>query len=309
VALLLILSIFAGKIVAKTGDWEITKGQEEIILLQYHFSPETFEIFRKYYGKKISEIKKKIYENSIAVGKLPSCEVSSQTFSEYGIECKAENLSIKKINIYQIVKKAATKFGLIIPKIVVKNTIIPNAAAAGPTARFGTVMITTGIMNQLEEDELLSVIGHEMSHLKSHDPLIMSSLSSLELLLRFYVFLPYITSFGVIGFWVYFIFAIGLIYFFGKFLEGRADLDSAKIIGQPKVMAEALRKIGFRRLFPLFKREPEFRDYRRTEWLRFDPHPPAYHRIGQLEKIENPNKIEHTFLKTIKDNISAFLNP
>jgi heat shock protein HtpX len=129
----------------------------------------------------------------------------------------------------------------------------------------------------------------------------------LEFLMRFYVFLPYIALFGLLFFWVYFIVAIGLIYFFGKFLEGRADLDSAKVIGQPKVMAEALRKIGFKRLFPLYKREPEFSGYRRTEWLRFDPHPPTYHRIAQLDSLKEPEKIKHTFFRTVKENLKSFL--
>ena len=301
------LSILSGKIVAKSGDWEINEKQQEIILLQYHFSLEKFEKFRKNYAKNISEIRKKIYEESIATGKQVNCQTSSKTFSEYGIECRPENLSVKRINIYEIVKKAATKFGLQTPKIVVRNTIIPNAAAAGPTAGLGTVLITTGILSQLEEDELLSVIGHEMSHLKNHDPVVMSSMTSTEFLVRFYVVLPIIANLGIIVFWGYFILAIGLIYFFGKFLEGRADLDSAKVIGQPKVMAEALKKIGFRRLFPLNKREPEFKGYRRSEWLRFDPHPPAYHRIAQLESLKEPEKIEHTLLRTIKENIKGFL--
>ncbi len=307
VTLMFVLAIFSGKIVARSGHWNITEDQQEIILLQYYFSPEKFEDFRKKYAKNISEIRKRIYENSIATGKPPDCEVSSRIFSAYGIDCKAENLSVKRVNIYQIVKRAAEKFGLPTPKIVVSNTIIPNAAAAGPSASLGTVMITTGILTQLEEDELLSVLGHEMSHLKAHDPLVMSSLSSMEFLLRFYVFLPYITYFGLLSFWIYFIVAIGLIYFFGKFLEGRADIDSAKVIGQPKVLAEALRKIGFKRLFPLYKREPEFKGYRRSEWLRFDPHPPAYYRIAQLETIKEPEKIKHTFLRTIKENIKGFL--
>ena len=162
-----ILSILSGKIVAKSGDWKISKEKQELILLQYHFSPETFESFRKKYGKNITEIKRRIYETSVAVGKLPDCMVSSKIFSDYGLNCNAENLSVKRINVYQIVKKAAEKFYLTLPKIVVKNTIIPNAAAAGPNASLGTVLITTGILNQLEEDELLSVIGHEMSHLKA----------------------------------------------------------------------------------------------------------------------------------------------
>ena len=309
VGLVFTLSFFSGKIVARGGHWKITEDRQEILLLQYHFSPEKFEEFRKKYAQKISEIRKRIHETSIASGKPIDCETASGIFSAYGIDCKPENLSVKRVNLFQIVKKAADKFGLSMPKIVVMNSIIPNAAAAGPSPGLGTIMVTTGIMTQLEEDELFSVIGHELSHLKAHDPLVMSSLSSAEFLLRFYVFLPsgYLFFFGFLSFWIYFLVAIGLIYFFGKFLESRADLDSAKVIGQPKVMAEALRKIAFRRLFPLHKREPAFRGYRRSEWLRFDPHPPAYFRIAQLEGLEEPEKIKHTFLKSIKDALKGFL--
>jgi heat shock protein HtpX len=189
----------------------------------------------------------------------------------------------------------------------VVNTIIPNAAAAGPSPRLGSIMVTTGIMTQLEEDELLSVVGHELSHLKAHDPMVMFALSSAEYLLRFYVFLPYLFALGFFSYWIYFAAAIGLIYFFGKFLEGRADLDSAKMIGQPKVMAEALRKLAFKRLFPLYKREPAFRGYRRSEWLQFDPHPPAYFRIARLEGLQEPEKVKHTFIKSIKDSLTGFL--
>jgi heat shock protein HtpX len=301
------LSILSGKIISKSGDWKITEDQQEIILLQYSFSPEKFKDFKERYSKNISTIRKKIYDISVAFGKEPSCQLSSEIFSEYGIDCKSENLSVKRLNVFQIVKKAASKFNLSIPTIVVRNTIIPNAAAAGPYVGLGTVMITTGILTQLDEDELVNVIGHEMSHLKAHDPLVMSTLSSLEFLIRFYVVLPYFALVGIIGFWFYFMFAIGLIYFFGKFLEGRADLDSAKVLGQPKILAEALRKIGFRRLFPLNKREPEFKGYRRSEWLRFDPHPPAYHRIATLDNLKEPEKIKHTFLRTVKNNIKGLL--
>ncbi len=307
VGLAFALSIFSGKLVARGAHWKITEDRQEILLLQYNFSPEKFKKFRKEYAQKISEIRKKIHETSIAVGKPIDCKNASGIFSAYGIECEPQNLSVKRVNLFQIVKKAADKFRLSMPKIVVTNSIIPNAAAAGPSPGLGTIMVTTGILTQLEEDELSSVIGHELSHLKAHDPLVMSSLSSMEFLLRFYVFLPYLFFFGFISFWIYFLAAIGLIYFFGKFLESRADLDSAKMIGQPKVMAEALRKIAFKRLFPLYKREPAFRGYRRSEWLRFDPHPPAYFRIAQLEDLEEPEKIQHTFLKSIKDSLKGFL--
>ena len=302
-----LLALFSGKFLARSGNWRVTEDQPEIHLLQYNFSPDKFEEFRRKHGKKIPAIRKRIYEATIAAGKSIDCETAGQIFAHYDIDCEVEDFSVKRVNLFQIVKKAAKDFDLPIPEIVVANTIIPNAAAAGPSPSLGTIMVTTGIMTQLEEDELASVVGHELSHLKAHDPLVMFGLSSAEFLLRFYVLWPYLFFFGFYSYWLYFVVALGLIYFFGKFLEGRADLDSAKIIGQPKVMAEALRKIAFRRLFPLEKREPAFRGYRRWEWLRFDPHPPAYFRIARLEGLQEPDKIKHTFLRSIKDSLTGFL--
>ncbi|MCP8304985.1 MAG: M48 family metalloprotease [archaeon] len=307
VGLSFVLVLFSGRLMARSGNWEITKDQPEIHLLQYHFSPDRFEEFRKKYVKRIPEIRKGIYEATFAAGKPIDCETAGKVFARYGIDCKSEDFTVKKVNLYQIVRKASNIFGLPMPRIVVINTIVPNAAASGPSPRLGTIMVTTGIMTQLEEDELLSVVGHELSHLKAHDPLVMFSLFSMEYLLRIYVLFPYLFFFGFISFWLYFVAAIGLIFFFGKFLEGRADLDSAKMIGQPKVMAEALRKIAFMRLFPLYKREPAFRGFRRSEWLQFDPHPPAYFRIARLEGLQEPEKIKNTFLKSIKETFRGFL--
>jgi heat shock protein HtpX len=301
------LSLFSGKLIARSGDWKITEEKPEIHLLQYNFPPEKFEEFREKHAGRIPEIRKEIYEATIAADKPIECETAGKVFAKYGIDCDEEDFVVKKVNLYQIVEKAADMFDLPMPEVVVANTIVPNAAAAGPTSRLGTVLVTTGIMTQLEEDELLNVVGHELSHLKNHDPIVMSSLSSAEFLLRFYVFWPYLFFFGFYSFWLYFIVAMGLIYFFGKFLEGRADLDSAKMIGQPVVMAEALRKIAFRWLFPLRKREAAFRGHRRIEWLRFDPHPPAYFRIARLEGLREPTKIKHTLLQSIKDSLKGFL--
>ncbi|MDH5376681.1 MAG: M48 family metalloprotease, partial [Candidatus Bathyarchaeota archaeon] len=219
-----LLALFSGKLIARTGNWKITEDQPEIHLLQYNLSPDEFEEFRKKHAKEIPEIRKEIYEATVAAKKPIDCETAGKVFANYGVDCEPKDFSVKKVNLFQIVKKASNDFGLSMPKIVVANTIIPNAAAAGPSPRLGTIMVTTGIMTQLEEDELLSVVGHELSHLKAHDPLVMFSLSSAEYLLRFYVFWPYLFYFGILSFWIYFLVAIGLIYFFGKFLESRADL-------------------------------------------------------------------------------------
>jgi heat shock protein HtpX len=145
------------------------------------------------------------------------------------------------------------------PKIVVSNTILPNAAASGPSPSRGLVLITTGLLVQLEEKEILSVVGHEFGHLKGRDPLLLYGLSSAEFLFRFYVllnFFPVIFSsflFFIIYIWVVFT----AIFFIAKFFEARADLTSAIVMGQPEVLAGALEKIGFQRL--LFERTPSFR--------------------------------------------------
>ena len=77
------------------------------------------------------------------------------------------------MNVHELVKKIADRFGFSMPKIVVSNTMVPNAAAAGPSPSRGVVLLTTGILVQLEEDEILSVLGHEFGHLKGRDPLIL----------------------------------------------------------------------------------------------------------------------------------------
>jgi heat shock protein HtpX len=66
-------------------------------------------------------------------------------------------------------------------------------------------------------------------------------------------------------------------------------------------LAEALEKIGFRRL--QFERAPS---YRVQEWLSWDPHPPIYFRVDRLEKMRNPEKAEHPLLQSIKDVIKGF---
>ena len=94
-----------------------------------------------------------------------------------------------------------------------------------------------------------------------------------------------------------------LIYFIAKFFEARADILSAIIIGQPKVLAKALEKIGFKRL--LNERVPAFRI---QEWISMEPHPPIYFRVGRLEKLETPVKIKHPLIQSAKDVTRGFLS-
>jgi heat shock protein HtpX len=108
----------------------------------------------------------------------------------------------------------------------------------------------------------------------------------------------FFTYFGLF----YLLFILFAIYFVAKFFEARADLESAIKIGNPKDLAGALRKIGFRRL------EVERTHAARVqEWITWNPHPPTYFRIARLENFgEKPVEVKHTFIQSAKDCIRGF---
>lgn len=301
------VSLLSGKIIARRGNWKITKEQPEIQLLQYRLSPTKYQVFHLNHGQNLDQIRRELYNSTLAQNKTIDCDTAGMVFSNYGIQCSPEDFIVKTINLYKIIEIAANNFTLPLPTIVVQNTTLPNAAAAGPSAKLGTIIITTGLLTQLDEDELLSIIGHELSHLRAHDSLVMFSVSTLEYLFRFYILWSYLFVFGFFSYWLYTLLAFSFIYFIGKFLESRADLDSVKAVGQPLVMAEALRKITYQQLLTSNRNIRRSQGFRRAEWLRMDPHPPAYFRIQQLERLKTPDLISSTLLKAIKDNIKGFL--
>ncbi len=295
-----LIMAFSDRIMLRMGDWRLTVDNPTLHLLQYHLDDEKMGDFRARIDENtLKQMKSEIFKATFGAGKKITCEDAHPVFVRYGINCKPENMLVKKVNVFKLVEKTSRLFGLSVPKIVVSNTMIPNAAATGISPGRATVMITTGAMVQLEEDELLSVIAHEMSHIKSRDPLALFALTSTEYLLRVYVLYPLFILLG----YFYFLFALGGVYFIGKFFEARCDLESAIVAGSPKPMASALSKIGFRKL--VFERTPQVR---LMEWLSWDPHPPIYFRISRLEKIGDVNKIRNPFLTSVKDCLKGLVS-
>jgi heat shock protein HtpX len=189
------------------------------------------------------------------------------------------------------------------PEVVISNTMAPNAAASGPGPSRGVVMMTTGLFVQLNENEILSVLGHEFGHLKGRDPLILFGLTGAEFLFRFYVLLPFfpVVLYNPFLFILYFGAVATAICFFAKFLEARADLTSAIVIGQPNVLADSLEKIGYHSL--ILEQKPSFRA---QEWLSLDTHPPIYFRVARLRKLVPPVKVQHPFTASAQEVIAGF---
>jgi heat shock protein HtpX len=299
-----IFVVYSPKVIERVSDWRITKENPTIHLLEYSLPIEEHDDFRKKYPpEKIAEIKKEVYQETIAKNGEIDCEATGQIFRKYGIECSPENLSVKKVNVYELVKKVADKFHFQVPKIVVSNTLAPNAAASGPSPSRGVVLITTGALVQLEEDELLSVLGHEFGHLRGRDPFWLYGLSAIQYVLWFYVIFGFFLTNSLILLFIYFWVLSTITYFIAKFFEARADLTSAIVMGQPNILANALEEIGFKRL--LYERIPS---YRVQEWVSFDPHPPIYFRVDRLRKFETGTEIKHPLLQSAREVTRGFLN-
>jgi len=297
-----IFVFYSNKFIARSADWHITRKNPTIHFLEYYLPVSEKSDFSKSYSREtLIAIKKEIYDEIIAEKGEVDVESARQVFLKHGVPCELENLKAKKVNVYELVKGIADRFHFPMPEVVVSNTMVPNAAASGPSPNRGLVLITTGILVQLNEDELQGVLGHEFGHLRGRDPLILYGLVSAEFLFRFYVLFPlFPLIFSTFLFFAYFWAVMVLIFFIAKFFEARADLVSAIVVGNPQVLANSLEKIGFQRL--LFERTPS---YRVQEWLGLDPHPPIYFRVDRLQRLP-PGKIQHPLIQSIKDVTRGF---
>jgi len=74
--------------------------------------------------------------------------------------------------LYGIVAELTSKASLPMPKVYTMENDTPNAFATGRNPQHAAVAVTTGILRILSRDELMGVIGHELSHIQHRDILI-----------------------------------------------------------------------------------------------------------------------------------------
>jgi len=73
----------------------------------------------------------------------------------------------------------AERAGLPIPDIYVIETQQPNAFATGRNPENSAVAVSTGLLDQLHEQEVAAVIAHELAHIKNRDTLTMTVTATL----------------------------------------------------------------------------------------------------------------------------------
>src|SRR5919108_873685 len=76
--------------------------------------------------------------------------------------------------LHEIVERLSTNNGLPKPKVAMVNSNVPNAFATGKSPKSSLVAVTTGLLDLLDDDELEAVLGHELTHVRSRDVLVLT---------------------------------------------------------------------------------------------------------------------------------------
>jgi heat shock protein HtpX len=79
-----------------------------------------------------------------------------------------EQVREEKLLMYRV-EEMAIAAGLPVPQVYIQDSRDINAFAAGPNPKEAVICVTTGALQQLDQEELEGVIAHEMSHIKNYD--------------------------------------------------------------------------------------------------------------------------------------------
>ena len=159
--------------------------------------------------------------------------------------------------LHEIVERLSSNNGLPKPKVAMVNSPVPNAFATGKSPKSSLVAVTTGILDLLDNDELEAVLGHELSHVRSRDVLVLTLASVFSTvawyLVRFGLFgglqtrnrntagTSAIVLLVAITTWVVSFLIIRAI---SRYREFSADRGGAIMTGKPDKLASALLKIS-----------------------------------------------------------------
>jgi heat shock protein HtpX len=159
------------------------------------------------------------------------------------------------------VKRLADKAGVAMPEVAIYEGA-PNAFATGAFRDSALVAVSTGILESMTRDEVEAVLGHEMSHVANGDMVTLTLIQGV--VNTFVVFFARVVGYLVdkaifktergigMGYYltvfvcemVFGVLASIIVAWFSRQREYRADAGSAGLLGSPRPMVSALRRLG-----------------------------------------------------------------
>ncbi len=206
--------------------------------------------------------------------------------------------------IYSMVRRLTQKAGLPMPRIYVINQPQPNAFATGRNPKHAAVAVTTGIMRLLSVEELEGVIGHELSHIKHRDILIGTVAATIAGAISYLAHMAqWAMIFGrhdddergnplaaVVMMIVAPIAAMLIQMAISRSREYAADSGGARIAGNPRYLASALKKLHMASQQIPLQAQPATAHMFIVNPLSaggisklFSTHPPIEERVARLE--------------------------
>jgi heat shock protein HtpX len=76
--------------------------------------------------------------------------------------------------LYHLVARLAQQAGLPMPRVYITENPQPNAFATGRSPEHAAVCVTSGLLQQVNQEELAGVLAHELGHVKHRDTLTMT---------------------------------------------------------------------------------------------------------------------------------------
>ncbi len=131
-----------------------------------------------------------------------------------------------KPELFEIISRLVANAGILMPAVYIIDEIQPNAFATGRNPKTASVVISTGLLHLLNQDELSGVIGHELAHIKNHDTFVMSVTAIIASMLPFAPLSAIIVKMAI-----------------SNEREYEADRVGAEIIEEPSWLASALGKL------------------------------------------------------------------
>jgi heat shock protein HtpX len=126
------------------------------------------------------------------------------------------------------------------PRTAVRASASPNAYTMGWTRVTATIVVTTALLDLLDDAELEAVLAHELAHVVNRDAAVMSSAAFVPRVgSAIFNYVPLLSPLGA----VVYLFGTLLTVALSRYREYSADRGSAVLTGAPEQLMSALEKI------------------------------------------------------------------